>query len=138
MENAHKLIHGHPLSYGHLFVNKILPSGIFDCGVTRQISTVNLCVPLLSTIKSWIYVIPLGKISSLSSLAIAPLMLALRVTLRLLEDEPSTHQNVNGLKWFEYMDQHNFKERKIQQISLQISDGPLGYGVINSLLIEGI
>jgi hypothetical protein len=28
-------------------------------------------------------------------------MLALRVTLRLQEDKPSTHQNVNVLKWFE-------------------------------------
>jgi hypothetical protein len=28
-------------------------------------------------------------------------LLALRITLRLQEDKPSTHQNVNGLKWFE-------------------------------------
>jgi hypothetical protein len=28
------------------------------------------------------------------------------------------------------VDQQDFKERKRQQISLQISDGPLGYGAI--------
>jgi hypothetical protein len=32
----------------------------------------------------------------------------------------------------------DFKVKKRQQISLQISDGQLGYGVINNLLIEGI
>jgi hypothetical protein len=36
------------------------------------------------------------------------------------------------------VDQKDFKERKIKQISLKISDGPLGYGFINNLLIEGI
>jgi hypothetical protein len=41
----------------------------------------------------FIVVLP-GKISSLPSLTTSPLMLALRVTLRLLEDKPSTHQNV--------------------------------------------
>jgi hypothetical protein len=48
----------------------------------------------------FIVVLP-GKISSISSLTVAPLMLALRVTLRQLEDKPNTHKNVNGSKCFE-------------------------------------
>ena len=39
-------------------------------------------------------------------------LLALRVTLRLQEDKPSTHQNISGLKGCEWVSQRDFKERK--------------------------
>jgi hypothetical protein len=57
MKKAHELINGFSLMPFHISVNRILPSGVFDCGVVRHIVTVDFCVLPLSTIKSWIYVI---------------------------------------------------------------------------------
>jgi hypothetical protein len=61
-----------------------------------------MCPTSVHHLKLDLFVVVLpGKISSLSSSAMMLLMLALRVTLRLLEDKPNTHQHANGLKWFE-------------------------------------
>jgi hypothetical protein len=47
-------------------------------------------------------------------------LLALRVTLRLLEDKPSAHQNVKDKFWFEKVDQQD-GERKGEDNKLQIN-----------------
>jgi hypothetical protein len=77
MKKTHKLIPGLSLRYGHFSVNRILPSGVFDGGVAR-------CKLQSSMVQNQkLFVVLPGKISSLSSPASAPEMLALETTLRL-------------------------------------------------------
>ena len=55
---------------------------------------------------------PKGYIKQTSASVGKMYLLALRVTLRLQEDKPSTHQNICGLKGCEWVTQRDFKERK--------------------------
>jgi hypothetical protein len=54
----------------------------------------------------------------------------MRFTLRLLDDKTNTPQNLNGLKWFEWVDHKDEKEKEKASKSLQ--GHSIGHGVITS------